>query len=154
MLAVQFPWLSQGSTPEEITAELSRVSKTLRHESDPNELIAAWRKWVRAGRALKTMEEIFQAFDQKQLAGLVGRAFVRKGELLWQSNSFCTSEEQYNRDQKTKAEVRALGSLEVRKFIGSWLTPVLDLLKNTEIKMPEAVRRELLSSRRRRQSVG
>src|SRR6266568_5789333 len=103
-----------------------------------------WRKWVRAGRALQTMEETFQAFDQKQLAGLIGRAVVRQGELLWQSDCFCTAEKQYTRDQKTRAEVHPLGSLETRRFIGSWLTPVSDLLRSTEIKMPEPVRRELL----------
>lgn len=145
LLAVEYPWLSQGGTPGEVSTELSRISRSLLRDMDQDILVSAWRQWVRASIALHATEEAFGKFGQKELADLVRCQVVEKGELLWQSGCFCTAERQYARDHKTHADVRPLGSLEVRRFLGNWLAPVSDLLRNLELKIPEPVRREMLS---------
>jgi hypothetical protein len=145
LLAAEYPWLSQGGTPDAVSTELFRISRSLLRDMDQDSLVSAWRQWLRSGLALHATEEAFGKFNQKELADLVRCQVVEKGELLWQSGCFCTAERQYARDRKTHADVRPLGSLEVRRFLGDWLAPVSDLLRNSELKIPGPVQREMLS---------
>ncbi len=108
-------------------------------------LVTAWKKWVQAGVAFGELIKSVQKFSPKELANAVKDEQVERGELLWQAGEFCVADAIYRRDPKTKALVHPLSGAAQKKIVGSWLVPVVSLLKEPDLlTLHESVRKLLI----------
>jgi hypothetical protein len=145
LLAAKLPWLIAGGTPEEVAAELRRLSRAMPTGASFESLLAAWRAWVQAGMAFSAFENAVKSTAPRDLADLVSVAEVERGELLWQVGEFCVAEARCRRDARSKATIRPLGGFESKKIVGNWLVPVTALLKDPKLLgMHEGARQLLL----------
>jgi hypothetical protein len=144
LIAAKLPRLLQGGEPAAVAAELQRLSRSIATESSFENLLTAWRAWLRAGAALGEFAALAKRKPQAEMAKLVLAPEVRRGALLWQVDELCTADAAYRREIKVKATVLPIYGSEARKVAGSFLVPVAHLLKSPEfVVLPEPVRTTL-----------
>ncbi len=133
LLAAKLPWLIAGGMPEEVATELRRLSRAMHTGANFESLLEAWRGWLQAGTAFRDFENAVKSSTPRDLAELVNVAEVVRGELLWQAGEFCVAEAPFRREARTRATVWPLGRSEPKKIVGSWLVPVMALLKDPKL---------------------
>ena len=129
LLAAKLSWLVCGGTSDEIRVELSRLYRAIPLAIDYKTLDETWTNLVRAGSAFNEFEKVAGVWEAKDLAAMVTRDHVKHGELLWQASEFCVADGNYQREQIARAVVRPLTGANQKTFMGNWLVPVSELLR-------------------------
>ena len=145
LLAAKLSWLVCGGTSDEIRVELRRLYRAIPLAIDYETLDETWTNLVRAGSAFNEFEKVAGAWEAKDLAAMVTRDYVKHGELLWQASEFCVADGNYQREQIARAVVRPLTGANQKTFIGNWLVPVSELLREQNpLAMDGSARSHLL----------
>lgn len=143
VIASEMPWLAEGGSVEEITAEFRRLLRIAKCGIGVEHLVAAWREWVRASRALAEFSQAARTKSAQQLATLVDTDTVNKGDLLWQMGQIFRAEEWSRRDG-TKVLIRPISGTEPKKVLGKFLVPIAALLDDRNcLRMSNPVREYL-----------
>jgi hypothetical protein len=128
LLAARFPWLVSNDQPDDIHAELRRLSRAMQMGAGFESLNAAWVDWLRAGQAFSEFERAAHQWTARELAQMISVKEVKAGELLWQASELCVSDMIYQRQPSTKAIVMPLRGGADKMIVGNWLVPVGELI--------------------------
>jgi len=142
LLATRFQWLVSAGTPDEIHAELSRLSRAMGSSIGATAFYETWLRWLESGVAFAAFEQAVQNSTPKELAQKVEQKKVRAGELLWQAGEFYVSRDNCRRGSNVTAYVMPLRGGAPKPFKGNWLAPVVALVeKDGVIEMNRDARR-------------
>jgi len=146
LLAARFPGLVSGGTPDEIHAELSRLSRAMNSNIGTQSFYETWLRWLKSGVALAEFEQAAARITSKELAQKITKNWVRADALLWQAGDLYVSNDNYRREPNVTAHVVPLRGGETKSFKGNWLTPVEALIEKDGILSMNSEARQLLKS--------
>jgi len=138
------PWLFAAAPPDTLAIELQVMAGGL---LPPNEQTVAMRTWtevVRAGEALRTLNEALANRNHADLRGSVRSVHIGGSDLVWANGRLGFPTGSFRREDGVKAQVQFLGEPAPARYYATHLLPVLELVENDALDLPVGAKGEIL----------
>ncbi len=138
------PWLVAAAAPDVVVAEIKTIAAGL---LPPNEQAAATRTWielVRAGLALRTLEDALAERSHEELRAAIKSPNVGPSDIVWVNGRLALPIGTFSREDGVNAHVRFLSQSSTSRYRASFLLPVRELIEVDALGLPCGAKEEAL----------